>query len=127
MAITKDEVKEFIKEMKVKDLADLISELEEELGVSAAAPVAVAVAGAPAADGGGDAEEQTEFSVFITAVGQQKIQVIKAVKEITGLGLKEAKELAEKEGSAVKEKISKEDAEKLREKLEGVGATVEIK
>ena len=126
MAITKDDVKEFIKEMKVKDLADLISELEEELGVSAAAPVAVAVAGAPAA-GGGDAEEQTEFSVFITSVGQQKIQVIKAVKEITGLGLKEAKELAEKEGSAVKEKISKEDAEKLREKLEGVGATVDIK
>ena len=127
MAITKDDVKEFIKEMKVKDLADLITELEEELGVSAAAPVAVAVGGAPAAGGGGEAEEQTEFSVFITSVGQQKIQVIKAVKEITGLGLKEAKELAEKEGSAVKEKISKEDADKIREKLEGVGATVEIK
>lgn len=125
--ISKDDVIEFISNMSVLELSDLIKEMEEKFGVSAAAPVAVA--GAPA--GGGEAaapvEEQTEFDVVLTAVGDKKIQVIKEVRAITGLGLKEAKALVEEAPKPVKEGIVKEDADKIKEQLEGAGASVEVK
>ncbi|MDY6904185.1 MAG: 50S ribosomal protein L7/L12 [Thermodesulfobacteriota bacterium] len=125
--ITKDDVIEFIANMSVLELSELVSELEEKFGVSAAAPVAVAAGGAPAAGGGEAAEEKTEFDVVLTAAGDKKIQVIKEVRAITGLGLKEAKALVEEAPKAVKEGMPKEDAEKLKEQLEGAGAQVEIK
>ncbi len=125
--ISKDDVIEFIANMSVLELSDLIKEMEEKFGVSAAAPVAVA--GAPA--GGGEAaapaEEQTEFDVVLTAAGDKKIQVIKEVRAITGLGLKEAKALVEEAPKPVKEGIVKEDADKIKEQLEGAGASVEVK
>ncbi|MDY6823594.1 MAG: 50S ribosomal protein L7/L12 [Thermodesulfobacteriota bacterium] len=125
--ITKDDVIEFIANMSVLELSELVSELEEKFGVSAAAPVAVA-AGGPAGGGEGEAaEEKTEFDVVLTAAGDKKIQVIKEVRAITGLGLKEAKALVEEAPKAVKEGVPKEDAEKLKEQLEGAGAQVEIK
>jgi large subunit ribosomal protein L7/L12 len=126
--LTKDDVIEFIANMSVLELSELIKELEEKFGVSAAAPVAVA--GAPAAGGGEAApaeEEKTEFDVILTGVGDKKIQVIKEVRAITGLGLKEAKALVEEAPKPVKEGIVKEDAQKIKEQLEGAGATVEIK
>jgi large subunit ribosomal protein L7/L12 len=111
------------------ELAELVKALEEEFGVSAAAPVAMAAV--PAAGGAGAAEaqeeEQTEFDVILASVGDKKIQVIKVVRELTGLGLKEAKELVDSAPKPVKEKVSKEDAEAIKAKLEEVGATVEIK
>ncbi|MBT4513253.1 MAG: 50S ribosomal protein L7/L12 [Chloroflexi bacterium] len=114
-----------IKQMTVMELADLVKALEEEFGVSAAAPVAAAAA-APAADAAPE-EEQTEFTVMLTSFGESKINVIKAVREVSGLGLKEAKELVEGAPKAVKEGIQKEEAAIIKEKLEAVGAAIEIK
>ena len=126
--ISKDDVIEFISNMSVLELSELIKELEDKFGVSAAAPVAVA--GGPAAGGGEAAaaeEEKTEFDVVLTAAGDKKIQVIKEVRAITGLGLKEAKALVEEAPKPVKEGIVKEDADKIKEQLEGAGASVEVK
>ncbi len=127
MAVTKEDVIEFIANMSVLDLSELIKELEEKFGVSAAAPVAVAAAG-PAGDAGGaPAEEQTEFDVILSGAGDQKIKVIKEVRAITSLGLKEAKELVEGAPQPVKEGVTKEEAEEIKAKIEGVGGSVEIK
>ena len=124
--ISSEDVKSFLNDLSVKKLVDLTKELEEEWGVTAAAPAAAAAA--PAAGGGAaEAEEQTEFTVVLTAIGDKKIQVIKAVREVTGLGLKEAKAVVDEAPKNVKEKISKEDAESIKTKLEEAGATVEIK
>ena len=122
--LTKDQMIEAIKEMNVMDLSELVKELEDVFGVSAAAPVAVAAA-APAA--GAAEEEQTEFDVVLAEIGAEKIKVIKAVREITGLGLKEAKELVDSAPSKIKEGIAKDEAEALKVKLEEVGAKVEVK
>ncbi len=124
--MTKEELIEAIKQMTVIELADLVKALEEEFGVSAATPVAVAAAAAPAEEAEA-AEEQTEFNVMLTSFGDSKINVIKAVREATGLGLKEAKELVESAPKAIKEDISKEEAAIVKEKLEAAGATIEIK
>jgi large subunit ribosomal protein L7/L12 len=125
---TKEEILEAIKGMSVMELADLVKELEETFGVSAAAPVAVAAA--PAAGGDGAAapaeEEQTEFNVLLKEFGANKINVIKAVRTITPLGLKEAKDLVESAPAAVKEGVTKEDAETAKGKLEGAGAAVAV-
>jgi len=126
MALTKDQIIEAIKEMNVMDLSELVKELEEVFGVSAAAPVAVAAAGAPAA-GADAAAEQTEFDVVILEAGQEKIKVIKAVREITGLGLKEAKALVDGAPGKIKEGIAKEEAEAVKAKIEEAGAKVELK
>jgi len=125
MAITKDDLITAIETMTVLELSELVSALEEKFGVSAAAPVAVA--GVAAAAGGDAAEEQTEFNVVLTSAGEKKIQVIKAVREATGLGLKEAKAVVDGAPAPVKEAISKDDAEALKAKLEEAGATVELK
>jgi large subunit ribosomal protein L7/L12 len=128
MAVTKDDVVEFISGMSVLELSEFIKELEEKFGVSAAAPVAVAAAGAAPADAGGaPAEEQTEFDAVLAGAGDQKIKVIKEVRAITSLGLKEAKELVESAPQAIKEGVSKEEAEEIKEKIEAVGGSVEIK
>jgi large subunit ribosomal protein L7/L12 len=124
--ITKDDVIEFIKNMSVLELSELVKEMEEIFGVSAAAPMAVAAMPA----GGGEAaaaEEQTEFDVVLEAAGDKKIQVIKAVRAITGLGLKEAKELVDSAPKAVKEGVDKEEAENLKSQLEEAGASVVVK
>ncbi len=125
--MTKDEILQAIEEMKVLELVELVAAIEERFGVSAAMPVAAVAA--PAADGGaGDGgAEQTEFDVIITDAGSQKIQVIKAVREVTGLGLKEAKALVDSAPKAVKEKISEKEANDLKDKLAAVGAVVEVK
>lgn len=121
--MTREEIIQAIKEMSVMELNDLVKACEEEFGVSAAAPVAVAgAAGAAPA-----AEEKTEFDVVLAAAGSEKIKVIKAVREITGLGLKEAKELVDGAPKTLKEAVSKDDAEAMKAKLTEVGATVEIK
>ena len=123
--MTKEEIMQAIESMTVLELSELVKAMEEKFGVSAAAPVAVAAAGpAPAA---AEEEEKTEFDVVLASAGQEKIKVIKAVREATGLGLKEAKALVDGAPAAVKEKISKADAEALKAKLEEVGATVELK
>ena len=124
--MTKEEIMQAIESMTVLELSELVKAMEERFGVSAAAPVAVAAAG-PAAAAAEPEEEQTEFDVILDNVGQEKIKVIKAVREATGLGLKEAKALVDGAPAPVKEKISKADAEALKAKLEEVGATVEIK
>jgi len=124
--ITKEDVVKFIEGMTVLELSELVKELEERLGVSAAAPVAMVGAVAGPAEAG-EAEEKTEFDVVLTGFGEQKIQVIKVVRALTGLGLKEAKDLVEGVPKAVKEGISKDEAEEVKGKLEGVGATVEVK
>ena len=116
---------EEVKGLTVLELSELVKALEEEFGVSASAPMAAAAA--PAAGGEAAASEQTEFDVMLESAGGQKIKVIKAVREITGLGLKEAKDLVDNAPSAVKEGVSKEEAEELKTKLEEVGAGVEIK
>ena len=127
MAMTKEEIIEAIGSMTVLELSELVKAMEEKFGVSAAAPVAVA-ATAPAAGGAAAAEEEkTEFDVILADVGAEKIKVIKAVREATGLGLKEAKALVDGAPAPVKEKISKADAEALKKSLEEVGAKVEIK
>ncbi len=123
--ITKEDVIEFIANMSVLDLAEFVKELEEKFGVSAAAPVAIAAA--PTGEAKEEAPEKTEFDVVLTAVGDKKIQVIKEVRAITGLGLKEAKALVDQIPAPVKEGISKEEAEEIKKKLEEAGATVEIK
>ncbi len=129
MALTKDEIVEGIKDMSVLELADLVKELEDVFGVSAAAPVAMAtvqgVAGTAEA-AAAEAEEQTEFDVTLKEIGPKKINVIKAVREVTTLGLKEAKDLVESAPTVVKEAISKDEADSLKEKLEGAGAVVEV-
>jgi large subunit ribosomal protein L7/L12 len=119
---------DWVETISVLELSQLVKALEDRLGVTAAAPAAVAVA-APGGGGdeGGGAAEKTEFDVMLTAAGGQKIQVIKELRGLTGLGLKEAKELVDSAPSAVKEGVSKEDAEAIKEKLEGVGATIELK
>lgn len=119
------EIVEKIEKLTVLELADLSKELQDKFGVTAAAPVAVAAA--PAAGGEAAAEEQTEFTVELQSAGDKKIQVIKVVREITALGLKEAKELVDNSPSPVKEGVSKEEAEGIRDKLQEVGAQVEIK
>ena len=122
--MTKEEIMEAIENMTVLELSELVKAMEEKFGVSAAAPVAVAAAGAAA---GAAAEEKTEFTVVLSAVGDKKINVIKAVREATGLGLKEAKALVDGAPTAVKENAPKADAEELKKKLEEAGATVELK
>ena len=121
MAVTKDDVVDFISSMSVLELSEFIKELEEKFGVSAAAPVAVAAAGAA------PAEEKTEFDVILAGAGDQKIKVIKEIRAITALGLKEAKELVESAPQPVKEGVSKEEAQEIKEKIEAVGGSVELK
>src|SRR3990170_2308587 len=121
--VSREKVKDYIKNMTLLDAAALVKELEEELGVSAAAPVAVAAAAGPAAA----AEEKTEFNVILAEVGEKKIQVIKVVRELTGLGLKEAKDLVDGAPKPVKEGVAKAEAESIKKKLEEQGAKVEIK
>lgn len=116
-----------IENLSVLELVELSKALQDKFGVSAAAPVAVAVAAPGAAGGGEAAEEQTEFTVQLTAVGEKKIQVIKVVRELTGLGLKEAKDLVEGAPKPVKEGLSKDEAQAAKAKLEEVGATIDIK
>ena len=125
--ISREQVKDWLSSQTVLDLAGLIKELEEDWGVSAAAPVAVAAAAGPAAGGAETAEEQTEFAVMLMGAGAQKIKVIKEVRAFTDLGLKEAKALVDSAPAAVKEDIPKDEAEKIKEALEAVGASVEIK
>jgi len=126
MAVTKEEVVEFISNMTVLELSEFIKELEDKFGVSAAAPVA-AVAAAPAAAAAAPAEEKTEFDVVLKEVGANKIAVIKAVRAITSLGLKEAKAKVDTVPSTIKEGASKEDAEAAKKQLTEAGATVELK
>ncbi len=123
MAISKEDVLEYISGLSVLELSELVKEFEEKFGVSAQ-PVAVAGAAGGAAEA---AEEQTEFNVIITSAGDKKINVIKAVRALTGLGLKEAKAMAEEAGAVVKEGVSKEDAAAAKADLEAAGATVEVK
>lgn len=125
MALSKDDILNAVAEMSVMDLVDLISAIEEKFGVSAAAPVAVAAG--PAGDAGPAAEEQTEFDVILAAAGEKKVNVIKAVRGLTGLGLKEAKDLVDSAPSTVKEGASKEEAEEAKKQLEEAGAKVELK
>jgi large subunit ribosomal protein L7/L12 len=128
--MTKDEIIEAIKQMNVVELSDVVKALEEEFGVSAAAPVAVAAApadGGPADGGGAPAEDQSEFEVSLKEIGPNKINVIKAVREVTSLGLREAKELVESAPTAIKEGIAKEEADEIKSKLEEAGAAVEVK
>ena len=128
--MTKDEIIEAIKQMNVVELSDVVKALEEEFGVSAAAPVAVAAApaaGGPADGGGAPAEDQSEFEVSLKEIGPNKINVIKAVSEVTSLGLREAKELVESAPTAIKEGIAKEEADEIKSKLEEAGAAVEVK
>ncbi len=126
MAISKEDILEAIAEMSVMDVVDLVKMMEEKFDVSAAAPVAVAAAPAAGGDAGA-AEEKTEFDVVLASFGSNKVAVIKAVRGITGLGLKEAKELVEGAPAPLKEGVSKEEAEEVKKQLEEAGATVEIK
>lgn len=119
--MTQEQILEAIKEMTVLQLNDLVKAIEDEFGVTAAAPVAAAAAG------GAAVEEQTEFDVILASAGDQKIKVIKAVREVTGLGLKEAKALVDEAPKAIKEGATKEEAEEIKGKLEEVGASVEVK
>lgn len=124
--VSKEDVIEYISSMTVLELSEFVKELEEKFGVSAAAPVAVAAA-APAGQAQEEAAEQTEFDVILSAVGDKKIQVIKVVRSITSLGLKEAKALVDGVPGPVKERVSKEEAESIKSQLEEAGATAEIK
>jgi large subunit ribosomal protein L7/L12 len=126
MSVTKEQVISFIENMTVLELAGFVKELEEKFGVSAAAPVA-AVAAAGAAPAAAAAAEVTEFDVILTGVGAEKIKVIKEIRTLTGLGLKEAKTVVDEAPKPIKEKVSKEEAENIKKVLEGVGATVQIK
>lgn len=125
MALSKEDILEAIAEMSVMDLVDLVSAIEDKFGVTAAAPVAVAAG--PAGDAGAAAEEQTEFDVVLASFGEKKVGVIKAVRGITGLGLKEAKALVESAPTNVKEAVSKDEAEDIKKQLEEAGATAEVK
>jgi len=126
MAVSKEDILETISNMSVMDVVDLISAMEEKFGVSAAAAVAVAAGPAAGADAAAE-EEKTEFDVVLTSFGSQKVPVIKAVREITGLGLKEAKDLVEGAPANVKEGVAKDEAETIQKKLEEAGASVEVK
>ena len=123
--VTREDVLTYLESSNMLEISELISDIEEKFGVTAAAPVAMAAAGAPAA-GGAAVEEKSEFNVVLSAVGENKINVIKAVREITGLGLKEAKEVVDGAPGAVKEGVGKEEAEEIKKKLEEAGATVEL-
>jgi large subunit ribosomal protein L7/L12 len=125
--ITKADVVKFIEGMTVLELSELVKELEEKFGVSAAAPVAVASAASTSAEAAVQAEEKTEFDVILTGFGDQKIQVIKVVRAITGLGLKEAKDMVEGIPKPIKEGVSKDEVADIKKKIEEVGGTVEIK
>ena len=125
--VSRDQVKDFLKNMSLMEAAALVKELEQELGVSAAAPVAVAAAGPAAAGAAAPAVEKDEFTVMLTGAGEKKIQVIKVVRELTGLGLKEAKDLVDGAPKPVKEGIAKAEAEEVQKKLVEAGATVELK
>jgi large subunit ribosomal protein L7/L12 len=125
MAVVKEDVVSFIDNMTVLEMSEFVKELEEKYGVTAAAPV-VAVAAAPGADAG-SGEEKTEFDVVLTAAGDKKIQVIKEVRAITGLGLKDAKDLVEGAPKPVKEGVKKEEADEIKKKIEAAGGTVEVK
>ncbi len=126
MAVSKEDILDTIANMSVMDVVELIDAMEEKFGVTAAAPVAAAAAPAAGGDAGA-AEEQTEFDVVLTSFGANKVPVIKAVREITGLGLKEAKDLVESAPSPIKEGVAKSDAEETQKKLEEAGASVEVK
>jgi large subunit ribosomal protein L7/L12 len=127
MALSKEDILNAIAEMSVMDLVELISEMEEKFGVSAAAAVAVAAPAAGGDAGGEAAAEKDEFDVVLTGFGDKKVGVIKAVREVTGLGLKEAKELVEGAPSPVKEGAAKDEAEEIKKKIEEAGGTVELK
>jgi len=125
MAVSKEEILNAIGNMSLIDVTDLVKMMEEKFGVSAAAPVAVAAG--PAAAAAAPAEEKTEFTVVLKAAGEKKVEVIKAVRAITGLGLKEAKDLVESAPATVKEAVNKDDSAKFKKELEAAGATVEVK
>ena len=125
--ITKDQVIEFISNMSVLEMSELVKEMEEKFGVSAAAATVAAPVAAGAGDAAATAEEKTEFDVILTSIGEKKINVIKEVRGITGLGLKEAKEAVESAPKAIKEGVSKEEAEEVKKKLEEAGASAELK
>ena len=127
MALSKDEILNAIADMSVMDVVELVRDMEEKFGVSAAAPVAVAAAAGTDADQNGGVEEQTEFTVSLASIGDKKVNVIKAVRAITGLGLKEAKALVDGAPAVVKEDVSKEESEEIKKQLEEAGAAVEIK
>ena len=127
MALTKEEILDAISEMRVMDIVDLVKLMEEKFGVSAAAPVAAAAAPAAGEAGAEPAEEQSEFEIFLADVGDKKIDVIKAVRTITGLGLKEAKAIVDGAPASVKEGANKEEADTAKSQLEEAGATVELK
>jgi len=122
-----DTIFEGLGKMTVLELVELKNKIEEEWGITAAAPVAVAAAGAPAGDGGAAVEEKTSFDVVLTSAGAQKIQVIKVVRAVTGLGLKEAKDLVDSAPSPVKEGVNQEEADQVKAQLEEAGASVELK
>ncbi|MDA1347712.1 MAG: 50S ribosomal protein L7/L12 [Chloroflexi bacterium] len=126
MTMTKDEILEGIKGLSIMDVAELVKSLEEEFGVSAAAPVAMAAGPAAGVEAADEVEEQTEFTVVLNEIGPNKINVIKAVREVTTLGLKEAKELVEAAPTNVKEGVGKADADEVKTKLEAAGATVTV-
>ena len=126
MAVSKEEILDAIGNMSLIDVTDLVKMMEDKFGVSAAAPVAVAAAGGGAA-AAAPAEAQTEFTVALKSIGDKKVEVIKAVRAITGLGLKEAKDLVESAPANIKEDVSKDDADKFKKELEAAGATVEVK
>ena len=125
--ITKDQVIEFISNMSVLEMSELVKEMEDKFGVSAAAAAVAAPVDAGSGDAAAPAEEKTEFDVILTSIGEKKINVIKEVRGITGLGLKEAKEAVESAPKAIKEGVSKEEAEEVKKKLEEAGASVELK
>lgn len=125
MAVSKEEILDAIGNMTLIDITDLVKMMEDKFGVSAAAPAAAAAG--PAAAAAAPAEEQTEFNVMLAAIGEKKVEVIKAVRAITGLGLKEAKDLVESAPASVKDAVSKADAEKFKKELEAAGAKVELK
>jgi large subunit ribosomal protein L7/L12 len=125
--IKKEDVLKYLENANMLEISELISEIEDKFGVSAAAPVAVAAAGVDAGAAGGAAEEKSEFDIELAAAGDKKINVIKAVREITALGLKEAKEMVDGAPSVVKEAVSKDEAEEIKKKLEEAGASVNLK
>jgi large subunit ribosomal protein L7/L12 len=127
MAISRDEVLGWIEQASILEINQLVKDLEEKFGITAVAAAPMAVAGAAAAPAAAAVEEKTEFDVVLTVVGEKKINVIKAVREVTSLGLKEAKDLVEGAPKAIKEAIPKEEAEQIKKKFEEVGATVEIR
>lgn len=127
MAVSKDELLDIISNMTVMEIVDLIAAMEEKFGVTAAAPVAMMAGPVGGGDAGAAAEEKTEFNVIMSSFGENKVNVIKAIRSITGLGLKEAKDLVEGVPSTVKEGVNKEEAEKIKKELEEAGAKAEIK